>query len=64
MMSGSFLESLSDDELQQVLKAGSIPPDFVNQEIRRRSVLRTASEGANMAPEQFLGLGASQNGGL
>ena len=61
-MANSFLQNASDEELQQVLTAGSIPAEFVEQELRRRTMLRTASEGANMAPEQFLGLGATQNG--
>lgn len=61
-MSNSFLKRLSDDELQQVLKQGSIPSMFVEQEMQRRSQLRTASEGANMAPEYQQGLGATPYG--
>ena len=61
-MADSFLASLDDEALQQVLRAGSIPQDVVQHEIRRRSMLRTAAEGASMAPEQTLGLGSTQHG--
>jgi hypothetical protein len=58
MPSTSFLQRVSDDELQTVLQRGTIPAPFVEAEIQRRAQLRTAAEGANITPEYQQGLGA------